>query len=160
MDELGAMLLDAMLCEDLIGEASCVRRSCLGRCTGESLAFVHPDEIWYHRLSGKNLMLILREHVLNYRPSSKTTRKRRAAMVALYDAQGGKKQPVTRLFVFATENAQAGPFNGPFMLGDEAADPRFDAYLLPIIVGFVRTVAAGVSRYNKQAIEKSSNLKS
>jgi (2Fe-2S) ferredoxin len=53
---------------DLIGAVSCVRRSCLGKCTGEPLAYVEPDGVWYHRLSVENLLLILREHVLNHRP--------------------------------------------------------------------------------------------
>lgn len=70
---------------------------------------------------------------------------------------------MTKLLVLATENAQAGPLHGPFTFGLEAADFGFDiseAQFLAIVIGFVRTVAAGVSCYNKQAMEESSNLKS
>lgn len=65
---LRAQLDVARLSQDSVGEASCVRRSCLGKCTGEPLAFVHPDEIWYHALTPDTLMLILREHVQGRRP--------------------------------------------------------------------------------------------
>jgi (2Fe-2S) ferredoxin len=68
LDELRAKLLAERLDEEMVGEASCVRRACLGKCTGEPLACVHPDEVWYHNLSGENLLLILRDHVLNRRP--------------------------------------------------------------------------------------------
>ncbi|WP_026606330.1 (2Fe-2S) ferredoxin domain-containing protein [Methylocapsa acidiphila] len=68
LDELRLKLLDEGLAERLVGEASCVRRSCLGKCTGEPLAYVHPDGVWYHDLSGDNLLLILHSHVLNRRP--------------------------------------------------------------------------------------------
>jgi len=68
LDELRMRLLDAREREDVIGEASCVRRSCLGKCTGEPLAYVHPDGVWYHQLSVENLLLILRHHVLNEQP--------------------------------------------------------------------------------------------
>jgi (2Fe-2S) ferredoxin len=54
--------------QESVGEASCVRRSCLGKCTGEPLAFVHPDEVWYHNLSPEILLTILRDHVLGRRP--------------------------------------------------------------------------------------------
>lgn len=68
LDELRATLLNARLDQEMIGEASCIRRSCLGKCTGEPLAYVDPDGVWYRRLSGDNLLLILRSHVLNHRP--------------------------------------------------------------------------------------------
>ncbi|WP_036258026.1 (2Fe-2S) ferredoxin domain-containing protein [Methylocapsa aurea] len=70
LEALRARLLDARNQDggDLIGAVSCVRRSCLGKCTGEPLAYVEPDGVWYHRLSVENLLLILREHVLNHRP--------------------------------------------------------------------------------------------
>jgi len=61
-------LEEAKLEKDVVGGASCVRRSCLGKCTGEPLAFVHPDEIWYHGLSVDLLMLILKDHVLDEQP--------------------------------------------------------------------------------------------
>jgi (2Fe-2S) ferredoxin len=67
LDGLRAELLDAQLNADLVAEASCVRRSCLGKCTGEPLAYAHPDGIWYHRLTVDNLLRILREHVLGNR---------------------------------------------------------------------------------------------
>lgn len=68
LDELQTKLLHAMARADLVAEAACVRRSCLGKCTGEPLAYVHPEGVWYHHLSAENLMLILRDHVLNERP--------------------------------------------------------------------------------------------
>lgn len=68
LDELRTKLLNAMNGDDLVGEATCVRRACLGKCTGEPLAYVHPEGVWYHHLSAGNLLLILRDHVLNYRP--------------------------------------------------------------------------------------------
>jgi (2Fe-2S) ferredoxin len=48
-----------------IAAASCVKRSCLGKCTGEPLALVKPDNVWYHDLSGENLLRIYEQHVLN-----------------------------------------------------------------------------------------------
>lgn len=54
--------------QEIVGEASCVRRSCLGKCTGEPLAYVHPDDVWYHELSVENLLQILNDHVLGHRP--------------------------------------------------------------------------------------------
>jgi (2Fe-2S) ferredoxin len=51
-----------------VGSASCVRRSCLGKCSGEPLAQVQPDETWYHRLSGENLLRIYEQHVLDRKP--------------------------------------------------------------------------------------------
>jgi (2Fe-2S) ferredoxin len=51
--------------EALIGRASCVRRSCLGKCSGDPLAFVDPDETWYHASSSEDLLKILQDHVLN-----------------------------------------------------------------------------------------------
>jgi (2Fe-2S) ferredoxin len=65
---LRADLEAAQLSLDIVGAASCVRRACLGKCTGEPLAFVHPDEVWYHNLSPSTLLRILRDHVLDRRP--------------------------------------------------------------------------------------------
>jgi (2Fe-2S) ferredoxin len=67
LEGLRAELLLARLHADIVSEASCVRRSCLGKCTGEPLAYVHPEGIWYHRLTVGNLVRILREHVLDSR---------------------------------------------------------------------------------------------
>ncbi len=61
-------LLIAINDDDMVGEAACVRRSCLGKCTGEPLAYVQPEGVWYHHLSADNLLLILREHIVNQRP--------------------------------------------------------------------------------------------
>ncbi len=61
-------LLAEGLDETMIGQASCVKRSCLGKCSGEPLAFVHPEGIWYHRLSGENLLKIFRHHLLENHP--------------------------------------------------------------------------------------------
>ncbi len=68
LEALRTRLEAAQLDQEIAGEASCVRRSCLGKCTGEPLAYVHPDEVWYHRLSPETLLLILREHVQGRRP--------------------------------------------------------------------------------------------
>jgi (2Fe-2S) ferredoxin len=68
LEELRIRLSDAVHAADWVGEASCVRSSCLGKCTGEPLAFVQPDGVWYHKLSTENLLLILRGHVLNQQP--------------------------------------------------------------------------------------------
>lgn len=65
LDGLRATLLDARLSTHSVAEASCVRRSCLGKCTGEPLAYVHPEGVWYHRLTVENLLRIWREHVLD-----------------------------------------------------------------------------------------------
>ena len=51
-----------------VGAASCVRRSCVGKCTGEPPALVKPDNIWYHDLSSENLLRIYEQHMLNMRP--------------------------------------------------------------------------------------------
>jgi (2Fe-2S) ferredoxin len=48
-----------------IASASCIQRSCLGKCTGDPLALVKPDNVWYHELSGENLLRIYEQHVLN-----------------------------------------------------------------------------------------------
>jgi (2Fe-2S) ferredoxin len=67
LEGLRAELVAAELKSDTLTEASCVRRSCLGKCTGEPLAYVDPEGIWYHKLSVVNLVRILREHVLDHR---------------------------------------------------------------------------------------------
>ncbi len=67
LEKLRAELVDARLNADIVAEASCVRRSCLGKCTGEPLAHAHPDGVWYHRLTVENLLRILREHILDRR---------------------------------------------------------------------------------------------
>jgi (2Fe-2S) ferredoxin len=67
--ELAARRLnDDSLGGDLLGETKCIRRACLGKCTGEPLAYVDPDGIWYHNLSTDNLLRIVKDHVLNERP--------------------------------------------------------------------------------------------
>ncbi len=68
LGQLRQGLLAEGLDEAMIGQASCVKRSCLGKCSGEPLAFVHPEGIWYHHLSGENLLKILRQHLLENRP--------------------------------------------------------------------------------------------
>jgi (2Fe-2S) ferredoxin len=68
LTELRATLLGAVDFDDIVGKASCVRRSCLGKCTGEPLAYVDPDGVWYHILSVENLLLILKHHILNEMP--------------------------------------------------------------------------------------------
>jgi (2Fe-2S) ferredoxin len=66
--ELHARLDLARINNDSIAEVSCVRRNCLAKCTGEPLAFVHPDEVWYHDLSVEVMLLVLSEHVQSCRP--------------------------------------------------------------------------------------------
>jgi (2Fe-2S) ferredoxin len=68
LSALRARLEAARFDDEIVGEASCVRRSCLGKCSGEPLAYVHPDDVWYHELSVENLLLILRDHVQGRRP--------------------------------------------------------------------------------------------
>lgn len=58
----------SQLDEAMIGQASCMRRACLGKCTGEPLAYTDPDGIWYHDLTVENLLRIIRDHVLDHRP--------------------------------------------------------------------------------------------
>ncbi len=48
--------------------ASCVKRSCLGKCTGDPVARVQPDNFWYHHVSAENLLQIYEQHVLNRQP--------------------------------------------------------------------------------------------
>ena len=62
-------LIRARGCDEmLIGRASCVRRACLGKCSGDPLAMVHPDETWYYAFSSEGLLQILQDHVLNGAP--------------------------------------------------------------------------------------------
>jgi len=68
LGQLREELLAEGLNEAMAGQASCVKRSCLGKCSGEPLAFVDPEGIWYHRLSGPNLLKILHQHLLGHRP--------------------------------------------------------------------------------------------
>jgi (2Fe-2S) ferredoxin len=51
-----------------VGSAACVRRSCLGKCTGEPLAHAVPDDVWYRSLSGASLMRNYDEDVVNGEP--------------------------------------------------------------------------------------------
>ncbi len=51
-----------------IENGSCVRRACLGKCSGEPLAHVQPDNVWYHDLSSERLLRIYEEHVLGGQP--------------------------------------------------------------------------------------------
>jgi (2Fe-2S) ferredoxin len=68
LEELRALILQHGLDETLIGRASCVRRSCLGRCSGNPLTLVEPDEIWYEATSSQILLQILQGHVLDGAP--------------------------------------------------------------------------------------------
>lgn len=47
-----------------VEKGSCVRRSCLGKCSGEPLAHVQPDDVWYGDLSVEKLLRIYEQHVL------------------------------------------------------------------------------------------------
>jgi len=68
LSALRELLLTRGLTGESVGSASCVRRSCLGKCTGEPLAQVQPDNFWYHNLSSENLLRIYELHVLNRQP--------------------------------------------------------------------------------------------
>ncbi|QXX73986.1 ferredoxin [Methylovirgula sp. HY1] len=63
--ELRELIVQRGYAETLVDKASCVRRACLGKCSGDALAFVHPDESWYYAFSSEDLLKILQEHVLN-----------------------------------------------------------------------------------------------
>jgi|SRR6516165_3909154 len=65
---------------------------------------------------------------------------------------------MTNLRVVATANGRSGPLNGPFFFVSEDADAAGD--LIDALIGFVRIVVGGVSSYNKNGMEESSNLKS
>jgi hypothetical protein len=69
-----------------------------------------------------------------------------------------------RVVVFPTDNGVLGPLDGPFTLAIESNDCRpsqdIEGEILATIVAFVRHVARGVSCYNKNDFENSSNLKS
>ncbi|MBY6240227.1 ferredoxin [Methylosinus sp. Sm6] len=62
------LLIRNGLSEETIGLASCVRRNCLGKCCSEPLARVTPDDVWYHELTGENLLRIFEQHVLKRLP--------------------------------------------------------------------------------------------
>jgi (2Fe-2S) ferredoxin len=62
------LLVARGLAGDSVDSASCVRRSCLGKCSGEPLARVMPDDVWYHDLSAERLLQIYESHVLNGQP--------------------------------------------------------------------------------------------
>ncbi len=64
------LLAEKGFAQPLVGAASCVRRSCLGKCSGEPLARVEPDGVWYRGLSSTNLLQIYEQHVVNEQPVS------------------------------------------------------------------------------------------
>jgi len=47
---------------------SCLRRSCLGKCSGEALAYVQPGRIWYRHGSAEDLLRIYERHVAGGKP--------------------------------------------------------------------------------------------
>jgi (2Fe-2S) ferredoxin len=65
---LRELVLAKGLGESGAGDASCIRRSCLGKCTGDPVAHVQPDNLWYHHLSSENLLRIYEQHVVNRQP--------------------------------------------------------------------------------------------
>jgi (2Fe-2S) ferredoxin len=65
---LRQFLIARGLAEASVDTASCVRRSCLGKCCGEPLAHVMPDDVWYQGLSREELLRIYERHVLNGEP--------------------------------------------------------------------------------------------
>ncbi|MGO9132868.1 MAG: (2Fe-2S) ferredoxin domain-containing protein [Methylovirgula sp.] len=68
LEELRQTIVKEGYEEALVGRASCVRRACLGKCSGDPLAFVDPDETWYYAFSSGDLLKILQEHVLHGAP--------------------------------------------------------------------------------------------
>lgn len=68
LEQLRQLIVSRGCDEGLIGRASCVRRACLGKCSGDPLAMVHPDETWYYAFSSEDLLTILQDHVLNGAP--------------------------------------------------------------------------------------------
>ncbi len=69
-----------------------------------------------------------------------------------------------RVFVLPTESGCLGPLDGPFTLVMEmdanSVDPGAEAEILGTVVAFVRHVSRGVSCYNSNGFENSSNLNS
>jgi hypothetical protein len=69
-----------------------------------------------------------------------------------------------RVVVVPTDNGALGPLDGPFTLAIESDDCRgsqdVEDEILATIVALVRHIARGVSCYNKNEFENSSNLKS
>lgn len=69
-----------------------------------------------------------------------------------------------RVFVLPTESGCLGPLGGPFTLVMEmdanSVDPGAEAEILGTVVAFVRHVSRGVSCYNSNGFENSSNLNS
>jgi (2Fe-2S) ferredoxin len=66
--ELRSRLAAAEAQDGRLAEVSCIERACLGKCTGDPVACVLPDEVFYSGLSPDNLLHILREHVIGHRP--------------------------------------------------------------------------------------------
>jgi (2Fe-2S) ferredoxin len=64
IEELRLLLAARASMEQRIDKGSCVRRSCLGKCSGEPLAHVQPDDVWHRDLSTENLLRIYEQHVL------------------------------------------------------------------------------------------------
>lgn len=64
-----------------------------------------------------------------------------------------------KLTILPTQNGRFGPLDGPFDISVECQDGGA-AEVIATVVGFVSTVAAGVSHYNSKSLEDSSNLNS
>lgn len=67
LEELRGILVGRSNFEVHVAKGSCIRRSCLGKCSDEPLATVEPDKISYRGLSAKVLLRIYDEHVLGGR---------------------------------------------------------------------------------------------
>jgi hypothetical protein len=65
---------------------------------------------------------------------------------------------MTKIFVVTPKDGKPGPLNGPFIF--EYEQNFVDNGLIGILIGFAANVASGVSAYNKNDMENSSNLKS
>jgi hypothetical protein len=62
------------------------------------------------------------------------------------------------VFVVESKEGRLGPLNGPFTF--ETGQNSADRGLIEVLIGFVSQVASGVSIYNKNDMENSSNLNS
>lgn len=71
---------------------------------------------------------------------------------------------MTIIRVLPTQNGKFGPLNGPFTLSiadsPKGQEDPAEAEILSDIIGLIRMIVAGVSSYNKNGMETSSNFTS
>lgn len=69
-----------------------------------------------------------------------------------------------RILILPTDNGKPGPLDGPFTLEVDKTDEQSlqvaGAETIETIIAFIRHVTRGVSCYNKNEFENSSNLRS